>query len=142
MADPLSIIASVAGLLDIAARTSAGVIQLIEDWKDAPKQVHFLSEEINMSQQVAQQLKDLCDTLDEHSFNNMRGSAIAIMTQLNRAKPVWTELEELVQSVRISAKSKINNARWLRKAGRVVALQVKLREIRLSTLEILAIHNA
>jgi len=142
MADPLSIIASIAGLLDIAARTSAGVIQLIADWKDAPKQVHFLSEEISMSQQVAQQLKDLCDTLDEHSFNNMRGSAIAIMTQLNRARPVWTELEELVQSVRISTKSKINNARWLRKAGSVVALQVKLREIRFSTLEILAIHNA
>jgi hypothetical protein len=142
MSDPLSTIASVAGLIDIAARTSSQVLRLITEWKDAPKQIYFLSEEINMSQQIAQQLKELCDTLAEHNFGQIRGCDIAINIQLNRAKPVWAELGEILQSVRGPVTSKVHKGTWMRKASRVVSLQGKLRDIRFSTIEILGIYNA
>jgi hypothetical protein len=90
-----------------------------------------------------QQLKALCETISSHGNNDIiPGCTEAIETHLQRAKPVWEELEEIVQSVRGPVKNKVHNARWMRKARRVLSLQEKLKEIRLSTLEILSIYTA
>jgi hypothetical protein len=140
--DSLSMISGMVGLIDITARTSSQLLGLIAEWKDAPKQVYFLSEEVSMSRQIAQQFKDLCHTLEEENCSRVQGFIEAIITQLNRAKPVWAELEEILRSVRGPVPSKIHKERWLRKANRVVSLQGKLREIRFSTFEILGIYNA
>jgi hypothetical protein len=140
--DPLSTISRIASLIDITARTSSQLLGLIAEWKDAPKQVHFLSEEISMSRQIAQQLKYLCHTLEEENCSRVQGFTEAIITRLNRAKPVRAELEEILKSVRDPVPSKIHKERWLRKAKRVVSLQGKLREIRFSTLETLGIYNS
>ncbi|KAE9381000.1 hypothetical protein N431DRAFT_477797 [Stipitochalara longipes BDJ] len=102
----------------------------------------FLAEEVSMSRQVAQQLKDLGHALEEENSSRVQGFTEAIVTQLNRARPVWGELEEILKSVRGPAPSRIRKGRWLRKANRVISLQGKLREIRHSTLEILGIYNA
>jgi hypothetical protein len=141
MADPLSNISSVTGLIDVAARTSSQVMRIIAEWKDAPKQICFLSDEINMSQQIAQQLKTLCESLRAHDTNQTAECEIAINHQLKRAKPVWAELGEILQSVRGPVGSKLRKGTWMRKASRVVSLQVKLRDIRFSTIEILGIYN-
>jgi hypothetical protein len=55
---------------------------------------------VTLSCQVTQQLKALCETLALHGNNGIiPGCAEAIETQLQRAKPVWEELEEIIQSV-------------------------------------------
>ncbi|CZR64918.1 uncharacterized protein PAC_14818 [Phialocephala subalpina] len=141
MSNPLSAIASIAGLIDIAAETSSQVLQLIHDWKDAPKQIHFLSQEINISRQIAHQLIELRDLLANHNVNQLLSYDTALSVQLNRAKPVWAELEEILGSVK-SSDSKLCKAKQMRKGSRVVSLQGKLREIRFSNLEILGMYNA
>jgi len=141
MSDPLSILAGVAGLVDIAARTSSQVLRLIAEWKDAPKQIYFLSEEIHMSQRIAQQLKTLCELLVEQNPTQIPGCDIAINIQLNRAKPVWAELGDILQSVRNPVTGKVCKGIWMRRASSVVSLQGKLRDIRFSTIEILGIYN-
>lgn len=142
MADPISAVASIAGLIDIAARTSSQALKLIDDWKDAPRQIYFLAEEMKMSQQIAQQLKYLCDALASQNVTQLHGFDTTLNVQLNRAKPVWVELRDILQSVKDPVKGKLCRSRWMRKASRVVSLQSKLRDIRLSTLEIVATYNA
>jgi len=142
MADSISAISAVIGLIDVAARTSSQIVQLIAERRDAPKQLHFLSEEVSMSRQVAQQLKAFCNTLVIHRFDQVPECAKAIMIQLDRARPVWAELEEIVRSVRGLVNSKVHNERWVRKPTKVVSLQAKLRDPRFSTFEILGIYNA
>ena len=88
MADPLSTIASVAGLIDIAARTTSQVMRLLAEWKNAPNEIYFLSDEMKMSQQIAQQLKSLAEALIEQNSNQIPGGDLAINLQLSRAKPI------------------------------------------------------
>lgn len=142
MSDPLSAIAGIAGLIDITARTSSQILQLIDDWKDAPRQVHFLAEEINMSQHVSQQLKDLRCVLVRHNVDRLHQYDTALNVQLDRVKPVWAELAEILASVKGPVANKLRKGKWMRKASRVAYLQGKLRDIRFSTLEILGIYNA
>lgn len=140
MAEPLSTIVSVVGLIEIAARTSSQVLRIVREWKDAPAQIHLLSEEIKMSHGIAKELKALFEQLDGQP--QPPGYAEAISTQIRRAAPVWIELEKIVQSVRGPLKQKARRNIWMRKAYRVAALQGQLREIRTSTRDILSIHTA
>jgi hypothetical protein len=141
MAEPLSAVGSILGLVDVAARTSSQILQLIKEWKNAPDQVHFLYEEIKMSRQVAQQLQMLCEPPKGQALHNFSTFAEAISTQIIRAEPVWKELEQIVYSIRGPVKTKVRNARWMRKCQQVASLQSKLHKIRFTTLEILSSHN-
>jgi hypothetical protein len=140
MAEPVSTIASIIGLLDVAAKLSSQASRLAREWKDAPTQIRSLSEEIDMSHHIAKELKALCELLEEQS--QPPGYAEAISTQIRRARPVWTELERIVQSVQGPLKQKVRRDKWMVKAYRVAALQGQLREIRTSTRDILNIHTA
>jgi hypothetical protein len=141
MADPFSVVVGVAGLLDLAAKSSAQVLRLIDKWKDAPRQIQFLAEEVNMSQQVAQQLKDLRETLERSNSLQIQGYDTAINLQLQRANPIWTELYQILVEFKATTTSKRQKVMWVKKASRVVTLQGKLRDVRFSTLEILAMYN-
>ena len=140
MAEPLSTIAAIVGLVDVVAEISSQVLHLAREWKNAPAQIWSLSEEIDMSHHIAKELKALCQLLEGQS--QPPGYAEAISTQINRARPVWTELEKILQSVQGPLKQKVHRDKWMVKAYRVAALQGQLREIRTSTRDILNIHTA
>lgn len=141
MADPFSTIAGVAGLVDILTRMSYQVSRLITEWKDAPQQIHFLSEEVRISRNVTRQLKDLCNTLREHNLTEAHDCANATVAQLSRAKPVWEELEDILRSARCFTTSKIREDLWMNKSNRIATLQGRLQEIRFCTMEVLGIHS-
>ena len=140
MAEPLSTVAAIVGLVDVAAKISSQVLRLAREWKDAPAQIRSLSEEIDMSHCITKELKALCELLEGQSQPSEYAEAIS--TQIKRARPVWTELEKIVQSVQGPLKRKVRRDKWMVKAYRVAALQGQLREIRTSTRDILIIHTA
>ena len=140
MAEALTTVAAIVGLVDVAAVISSQVLHLAREWKNATAQIQSLCEEIEMSHHISKELKALWELLEGQS--QPPGYAEAISTQIKRARPVWTELENIVQSVQGPLKPKVRRDKWMVKAYRVAALQGQLREIRTSTRDILNIHTA
>jgi hypothetical protein len=141
MTDPLSAIASILGIIDVSLRTSLIVLQLIQEWNEAPKQVRALSQEIAMSRDVTQRLQELCKAIQRHQLDEVPSCTNSITVQLDRAKPLWAELEQILLFVCGPKRHKARKLAWMRKAPRVASLQAQLQEIRSSISHILNIYS-
>jgi hypothetical protein len=141
MTDPLSAIASVLGTIDVSLRTSLMVLRLIQEWNEAPIQVRALSQEIIMSRDVTQRLQELCKAIQRHQLNEVPSCTDSITVQLDRANPLWAELEQILLLVCGPKRNKARKLAWMRKAPRVASLQAQLQEIRSSVSHILNIYS-
>jgi len=139
MADPLSPVASICGVVEAAARISSVVVPLIREWKDAPKQILSLSQEIDVSYRISTKVMALCEQLDGQS--DPPWYAESISKQIERAKPVLSELEAILTSVQGRLKHEVRRGIWITKAHRVTALHGQLQQIRTNTQEIISIHT-
>ncbi|KAF2805404.1 ankyrin [Mytilinidion resinicola] len=143
MADPLSGIAGVVGLLDVATRTSSQVWKLIEAWRSAPTQILDLSEEIHTSRRVISQLQTACDTVtDVTEFDPF---IEVFTTQIDIARTVCMGLESILQSISgtsLDSRRRIRKERWLQARSKVADLQSQLGRVRSNIMLILCIQSA
>ena len=145
MAEPLSAIAAVVGLVEIAAKSCSRVVGLVSEWRDAPHQVQSLVQELLLSQQITKDLEAFCRRLEaqgqlEQTPQPYYGGVL--QTSIERATLLWTELENIVRSVQKSDKRQIRKDKWLVRSRRVADLQEQLREIRNGIKDILNLHTA
>lgn len=138
MAELASLLLAIGGGVELAAKTSSAAARLIHDWKDAPIQVASLSEEIKCSRHTVSQLEELCKGLDATSIDLSHANAINKLLQ--RAEPLWSKLEEILESLSTRT-GHLRKERWMRSARKVDTLRMQLREVRFAALEILCICN-
>ena len=139
MAELVSFILAVASGVDVVARTSFAVAQLIGEWKDAPAQIVSLSDEIKHFHDVTMKLKEFSSQLETCSRDDLYVAAISSL--IHRAEPYWAQLQNIIQSL-TGPTGHLRKQKWLRVAHKVSSLQEKLRGLRLATIEVLSIHTA
>lgn len=125
MGDPLSAIAGVIGLADVAARTSSLVWRLVVQWRDAPAQLLLLQEDLRNFSHVAGLLQVVCETTKERSGSQKYALLEPLSTQAEIATRTWLELQAIVESISAApeiGRSRIRRERWLAKRSRVAVL--------------------
>ena len=145
MAEPLSTIAAVVGLVEIAAVTSSHVVRLARKWRHVPSQIESLSQELLLSHQTTKDLEAFYRQLEAQAQRQQvpqPNYVSALWASMERAALVWTELESILRSVQGSGKQKHKRATWWIKSSRIADLQGQLQEIRLGIRDILDLHTA
>ncbi|KAF2489235.1 hypothetical protein BU16DRAFT_544640 [Lophium mytilinum] len=143
MADPLSAIAGVVGILDVAARTSSQVWKLIEAWRNAPTQILDLSEEIHTSRRVSTQLQTMCDALKGVSESDPFVEILA--AQIDTARTICVSLDAILQSIGSTSpdtRRRIRKEKWLQAKSKVADLQSQLARVRSNVMLLLCIQSA
>lgn len=139
MAEIASLVLAISSGVDIVARTSFAIGQLIVEWKDAPAQVLSHSEEVQQPHNISKKLKDFSSKLEACSRDDIYVAAITSL--ISRAEPQWAQLQYITQSL-IGPGGRTRKQKWLRVAHKVSSLQERLRGLRLAIIELLSIHTA
>jgi hypothetical protein len=139
MAEVASLILAIGGGIDVASRTSFGIARLIREWRDAPVQIAYLSEEFENSRHTMLQLKAFLKDTDVNAVEAVY--VVAIGSLLRRAEPLWFKLDKIFESL-VKSTDRRRKARWIRSAQNVASIQEQLRALRFGILEILSILTA
>jgi len=144
MAEPLSIAASVVGLLDVAARTSLVAWRLQDEWRDAPEKLHHLAEEIRHSRRIFEQLQNLFDAVNSQESHRTHGFRDALISQIMLATPILVGLERNLQSIirkSSGGDSRIRRVAWMARQASLVKFQTLLKNVRFNVVEIVLAHQ-
>ena len=142
MSDPLSVVASVASLLDIGARTAKHLRRVIHSFRHADDELIALSNEVNDIRVV---LTEVENTSQVTTILPRTQLIDALETQLDRAKTKFTELEILIQSLSQLQPSGVIETKklaWLSKKTTAQRLQQDLKDIRQKIHGLLGIATA
>lgn len=85
-------------IIERAGRTSSQFPNLIKEWRDAPKEVQFLIEDIQSSRHIARQLQRLWEHSAGHNLHGL-DAAHALYAQYRRSDFIWSELDEIAHSI-------------------------------------------
>lgn len=132
-------IKAIAFIVERAGRTSSQFANVVKEWRNAPKEVQFLIEDIQLSRHIARQLQRLWVHSASHNLHGL-DVVHALYAQYRRSGLVWSKLDEIAHSIVGATGRRFRNERWLRQAKRVAELQEKLYRIRMSTAELLTTH--
>ncbi|KAJ3559031.1 hypothetical protein NPX13_g9597 [Xylaria arbuscula] len=141
MADPFSTIAGVAGLTDVAVKTSLRLRSLICDFKNAPVLILALSNEITAISIVLERVKESQKVVA--SLGDLQHDAAFLTdldSQLKDAQTILTDLEALA-AVLSAGNSTAGRFRWLRKKRDAANMKDKLKLVRERISELLVAHN-
>jgi hypothetical protein len=133
MAEVLGAISGALSLLDVCARTSWKLFDLIENWKDAPKLIEDLASETMDLAVVLARVRGAADAVATTNFGS------SLETQLQKSTKLLADLELLVK--RLERKKILSRTGWLFKKSKALSLQSQIRESREKMAEIILACN-
>ncbi|KAI1453669.1 ankyrin [Annulohypoxylon moriforme] len=133
MADPLSVIASVAGVVAFAASTARSLISLIQEMADAPEEILHIRRDVQNLSVVLGSVQDIWAT------KNLRSEDVALVTSLTEYVNLC---QDSMQSIRVllvplaakgsGRRSPMRMVGWVMKKGEVKTLRERLQESKAS----------
>jgi hypothetical protein len=145
--EAFAVISAAASLLDVAARSSSVIVELIASWRAIPVEVVALSNEVSDSRLILSELHRLAEQARCDPTGRYQSYASALFEQIQRARPVWDELQGSIVEFTIKENqpqqiSKIRKLRLLRKLSSLERLRCTLRQSRLNIMELLVSFSA
>ncbi|RSL63229.1 hypothetical protein CEP54_005292 [Fusarium duplospermum] len=142
MAEAISLIASVAGLLDVATRAFSALHNLQSQLRNAPDLIRALSNEAADLGAVLARVDDVRKTTEAAGLNTPDGmtALVDLEAQLLKAKSILADLDALAQKL-FGEKMTLKRVKWCLKKSRASELQTRLKEVRLKINELLVAHN-
>ncbi|UPL04194.1 hypothetical protein LCI18_015128 [Fusarium solani-melongenae] len=143
MAEPISLIASVAGLLDVSLRSSKALHSLQSQLKNAPNLIRALSNEVEDIKAVLVRVEDTAKA-SKASPQHATGIAATIIdleAQLLKAKVILADLDTLTKKL-AAEKPTLKRIKWCLKQSQASELQTDLKEVRTKINELLVAHNS
>lgn len=140
MADPFSAFSAALSVLDVTGRTSAKLVDLVCNWKDAPALIVALSNETEDLKVVMDRIRDAGQTVQDRNMKNDTDFTFALGAQLQKARDHLGELETLVDDLK-RGNSIVERGKWLLKKSIAAEIQTQLRDVRLRINELLLAHN-
>lgn len=144
MADPFSIFSSALSLTDIATRTSASLISISRELKNAPGLILALSNEVTDISLVLERVRDtrqVSNGLSLLGHNQHTEYLAALDNQLNKARFLLKKLEDISTDL-ASEKKPQKRIKWILKRSNAEALKNQLIAARTKINEILSAYNA
>ncbi|RSL89936.1 hypothetical protein CEP51_000961 [Fusarium floridanum] len=143
MAEPISLIASVAGLLDVSLRSSKALHSLQSQLRNAPNLIQALSNEVEDLKAVLARVEDTTNaskTSGQH-VPVITATTADLEAQLQKAKAVLADLDILTNNL-AAEKPTLKRIKWCLKQSRASELQSELKEVRTKINELLVAHNS
>ncbi|KAL2673632.1 hypothetical protein Neosp_012075 [[Neocosmospora] mangrovei] len=142
MAEAISLVASVAGLLDVATRAFSALHNLQTQLRNAPDLIRALSNEASDLKAVLARVDDVRRNTEATGFGTPDGSAALddLEAQLCKAKFILADLDALAQKL-LGENMTLKRVKWCLKKSRASELQTRLKEVRLKINELLVAHN-
>ncbi|CAM1507507.1 Fc.00g071480.m01.CDS01 [Cosmosporella sp. VM-42] len=142
MAEAISLIASVAGLLDIALRSSKALHSLQSHLRNAPDLIRALSNEVADISVVLARVEDMKNASKAAGLNVPNSAAILVdvEVQLRKAKTILIDLDALTKKLAAET-PKLKRVKWCLKKSRASDLQSGLKEVRTKINELLVAHS-
>ncbi|KAM0425341.1 hypothetical protein ACHAPT_009397 [Fusarium lateritium] len=142
MAEPISLIASVAGLLDVAFRSSKVLHGLQSQLKNAPNLIRALSNEVEDIRAVLARVEDVtkASNASGHHSPTISATMIDLEAQLRKAKVTLSDLEILTNKL-AAEKPTLKRIKWCLNQSRASELQSNLKEVRTKINDLLVAHN-
>jgi hypothetical protein len=97
VAEVISFVLTIAGSVDVVARTSFAIAQLLGEWKEAPTHITSLSQEVKHFHDVTVKLNEFASHLGNGMQTDVYVTALSDL--MRRAEPSWAQLEKIVQSL-------------------------------------------
>ena len=142
MAEPISLVASVAGLLDVATRAFSALYNLQTQLRHAPDLIRALSNEAADLKAVLARVDDVRKTTEATGLDTPDGVAALedLEAQLSKAESILADLGALAQKL-LGERMTLKRVKWCLKKSRASELQTRLKEVRLKINELLVAHN-
>ncbi|KAK0701888.1 hypothetical protein B0T26DRAFT_681989 [Lasiosphaeria miniovina] len=135
MADPLSIVTGVGGLLSLTGRTSSPLHKLYRGLKNGPELIIVLSNEVYDLSLVLDRVASAKDTLERLDPVENAVFITALSTQLEKAKDVLVKLSGLA-TVLAKRKRSTQRVKWTLHESKAAALKDEVRNVRVRINEI------
>jgi hypothetical protein len=145
-------ISAAVSLLDVAARSSNAICDLISNWRNVPIEIIALGNEVSDSKAVLNQtcylLHRLRDAPSRQTPNPVYFPVRSIEQQIHRALPVWAELQDLLAQFDQDGEdggtrcSKARRFRWLKCRKKADQMKRSLRERRMGIMELVISSSA
>ncbi|GAB1318720.1 hypothetical protein MFIFM68171_08930 [Madurella fahalii] len=141
MAELISLVSAVAGLLDITLRSSAALHELQSQLRNAPTLILALSNETQDLRAILTLLDDSMKASDAIEHKTSHGSAVlaALKTQLHSAETILVDLDHLTQKLS-AEKPTMMRVKWCLKKSRASELQRRLKDVRVTINDLLLTH--
>ncbi|RMJ18629.1 hypothetical protein CDV36_001718 [Fusarium kuroshium] len=142
MAEPISLIASVAGLLDVSLRSSKALHSLQSQLRNAPNLIQALSNEVEDLKAVLARVEDTTKASKSSGQHvpAITATMVDLEAQLRKAKVTLSDLETLTKNL-AAEKPTLKRVKWCLKQSRASELQSELKEVRTKINELLVAHN-
>lgn len=142
MAEPISLVASVAGLLDVSLRSSKALHSLQSQLKNAPNLIRALSNEVEDLKAVLARVEDTAKASKASAQHtpSITATIIDLEAQLLKAKAILADLDTLTKKL-AAEKPTLKRIKWCLKQSRASELQTDLKEVRTKINELLVAHN-
>ncbi|KAI0891012.1 ankyrin [Annulohypoxylon nitens] len=129
MADPLSVVASVAGVVAFAASTARTLISLIQEMADAPEEILHIRRDI---QNLSAVLVSIQDTWARH---NLKSEDLALVTSLTEYLSLCQDSMQSIRALLVplaakgsGRKSPLRMVGWVMRKGEIRTLRERLQE--------------
>lgn len=129
MADPLSVVASVAGVVAFAASTARTLISLIQEMADAPEEILHIRRDV---QNLSAVLVSIQDTWARH---NLKSEDLALVTSLTEYLSLCQDSMQSIRALLVplaakgsGRKSPLRMVGWVMRKGEIRTLRERLQE--------------
>ncbi|KAL2682397.1 hypothetical protein Neosp_006848 [[Neocosmospora] mangrovei] len=142
MAEPISLIASVAGVLDVSFRSSKALHSWQSQLRNAPNLIRALSNEVEDLKAVLARVEDTAKaskTSGQH-VPGLPATVADLEAQLQKAKVTLSDLDTLTKKL-AAERPTMKKIKWCLKQSKASELQGDLKEIRTKINELLVAHN-
>jgi ankyrin repeat protein len=142
MAEPISLIASVAGLLDVSLRSSKALHSLQSQLRNAPNLIRALSNEVEDLKAVLARIEDTknASKVNGQHVPTVAATMVDLEKQLRKAKVTLADLDTLTKKL-AAEKPTLKRIKWCLKESRASELRTDLKEMRTKINELLVAHN-
>ncbi|RSL45995.1 hypothetical protein CEP53_010521 [Fusarium sp. AF-6] len=142
MAEPISLIASVAGLLDVSLRSSKALHSLQSQLRNAPNLIQALSNEVEDLKAVLARVEDTTKASKSSGQHvpAITATMVDLEAQLRKAKVTLSNLDTLTKNL-AAEKPTLKRVKWCLKQSRASELQSELKEVRTKINKLLVAHN-
>ncbi len=140
--DPLSIIASVASILELGLKVSKGVDGIVRTWKTASPVIFAINNEVSDLNVVLDHMSHAWHGIQKNPGVNKYDAHFseAFNAQLEQAEDILGQVDQLIRELRAMSSFKMK-LKWLSRNSRVAEQKNKLKDVRLRLSELLLAYN-
>lgn len=137
MADPLSTIASIAGVAAFATATARGLITVLAEFRDAPEEISHIRRDVQGLAAVLQSIHSTCQRANL-SLQHEDALVQSLASYLDLCQTTMTKMEKLLKSFinkRLSGRGisrLISWTSWTVRKGEIRGLRDRLQEVKAS----------